>query len=377
MKNISAVILSLSISILTGYMFPAYLHADDISPDLKPDAAVKEEQTAPAAEESGSNGVIIYRWDAMEEKTAEGADTAAEDRAPSPKPGLQGQDMEAFLKSLVLEPGASCVSEKCHADLGQKKYIHAIGVDGMKCGRCHEITIESRHEFKKIPPETMYLCAACHRADVLPPEGLEKTPPRVIAEDEAKILHTPFREGKCTACHDPHSSDYYKHLKHPYPAGSYARYEAGIYGLCSGDCHKELEKKLTEPRTLSLTMFRNGNVNLHYRHVNKEKGRTCSICHHPHGDKKPKLIKDTFLFGKRMLTIDFEKTETGGECLTTCHRVAKYDRYKPEFNFIKTSPLPGEDAATEELEQSRTDDERRLREKERKKENINLPMEER
>jgi hypothetical protein len=112
-------------------------------------------------------------------------------------------------------------------------------------------------------------------------------------------------------------------------------------------------------------MFRNGNVNQHFRHVNKVKGRTCSVCHHPHGLEQQGLIKDAFRFGNRMLTVDFEKTDSGGRCTTTCHREATYDRYKPASNFIKTEPLPGEDASEEELEESRKVDMQKLKEEEK------------
>jgi predicted CXXCH cytochrome family protein len=293
------------------------------------------------------------------------ASLKAEDQKVTPEPGMPEKIPAERLKEIVLEPGASCINPSCHAGMEKKKYLHAIGIDGMKCDRCHEIITQGRHDFKKIPPETVTLCSQCHRADTIPPEGLKKSPPKVISEDAENKPHKPFAEGKCTACHDAHSSDNYKHLKLPYPEGVYASYKPDTYGLCL-DCHKDLEKKLAEPRTLSLTMFRNGNVNLHYRHVNKTKGRTCKVCHSPHGLKDPLLLNETFLFGKRMLTVDFEKTETGGQCATSCHRLAKYDRYKPEFNFIKSDPLPGENATVKELEQSRKDDIEREKEKQNK-----------
>jgi predicted CXXCH cytochrome family protein len=115
-------------------------------------------------------------------------------------------------------------------------------------------------------------------------------------------------------------------------------------------------------------MFRNGNANLHYRHVNKKKGRTCSICHSSHATKGPLLVKDSFKFGNRILEINFEKTEEGGKCETTCHRLGKYNRYKPEENLLRTTPFPGKQATEEELEQSRINDLRRLQEKRKKME---------
>jgi predicted CXXCH cytochrome family protein len=287
----------------------------------------------------------------------------AENHETAPVSSPSGGDTEEFLKILVLEPGASCITTSCHQSMIKKKFIHAVGVDGMKCSRCHEQISQTRHEFRKISEVTIDMCAQCHRADAIPPADLKEQPPKVITGEEAKVLHKPFAEGKCTACHDAHSSDYFNHLKKSYPEGLYSPFDINNYKLCL-ECHKELEQKLSEPRTLSATMFRNGNVNLHYRHVNKAKGRSCKVCHHPHGEAKQKLLKDSFQFGKRMVTVAFEKIETGGQCATTCHRLAKYDRYKPEFNFIKTDPLPGEDATEEELAQSRRDDLERLKNKE-------------
>jgi predicted CXXCH cytochrome family protein len=268
------------------------------------------------------------------------------------------------LSTLEITPGASCVSNSCHDDLTKKKFIHSIGVDGMKCDRCHEMADEKKHRFKKIPEVTRDLCQQCHSTKIIAPTGLDKTPPKVISIEKAKELHTPFAEGKCTACHDAHSSNYYKHLKLAYPEGIYASYKISAYALCVS-CHKKLDEVMTEPRTLTLTMFRNGNANQHFRHVNKVKGRTCSVCHHPHGLEQQGLIKDAFRFGNRMLTVDFEKTDSGGRCTTTCHREATYDRYKPASNFIKTEPLPGEDASEEELEESRKVDMQKLKEEEK------------
>ncbi|MEW6602430.1 MAG: cytochrome c3 family protein [Nitrospirota bacterium] len=289
----------------------------------------------------------------------------AEDTPAVPDTGRSEKAAEERLKEIVLEPGVSCINASCHAGMEKKKFIHAIGIDGMKCDRCHVIVTQGRHDFKKIPEVTRDLCAQCHREDTIPPEGLIKTPPKVISDNEENRLHKPFAEGKCTACHDAHSSDNFRHLKLPYPEGVYASYKPGIYALC-GECHKDLDNVLSTPRTLSLTMFRNGNVNLHFRHIDKIKGRTCKVCHSPHGLENPKLLNNTFMFGQRMLTVDYEKTESGGQCATSCHRLAKYDRYKPEFNFIKTDPLPGENATEKELDQSRKDDIEREKEKAKK-----------
>jgi predicted CXXCH cytochrome family protein len=253
---------------------------------------------------------------------------------------------------LLIDTEASCITSSCHADMGKKKYVHAIGVDGKQCKRCHEIVKQGEHSFKKLLSETYPLCAKCHSEEFTTPPDIKGTPPKVIFKDKEIKLHKPFAEGKCTECHNAHESNFYKHLKAEYPSEFYASYSQETYSLCI-KCHKELEKALTEPRTLTDTKFRNGNLNLHFRHVNKEKSRTCRVCHQHHGSKNPKLIRKDFLFEKRTLTIEYEKTETGGICITPCHIPVRYDRYKPVEIFMKTTPRLGEDATPEELKLSR------------------------
>jgi predicted CXXCH cytochrome family protein len=260
-------------------------------------------------------------------------------------------------KVFPMDPKAACVTSECHAGMGKKKYVHPIGSDPGKCDRCHYITKAGEHRFDPIPEETRVLCSACHSEDKSKPSDVKGNPPKVISSDKDVTLHRPFAEGKCSLCHDAHESDFYRHLKGEYPAEPYAVYSTDAYKLCSNvQCHKGLEKTLSEPRTLSDTMFRNGNVNLHYKHVNKKKGRTCRTCHQHHGSRNPMLITNTFRFGSRTLTNEYEKTDTGGSCKTTCHRKAIYDRYTPVFNVIRTTPTPGKDATAAELKQSREQD---------------------
>ncbi len=238
-------------------------------------------------------------------------------------------NVDARNNTFPIDTAASCITTSCHADMGKKKYVHEVGVNSKYCNKCHEIKKEGEHSFNKLPLETRILCAQCHSEDIAAPAELEKRPPKVIFKD-TQYFHAPFAEGKCTQCHDAHESNVQKHLKAEYPDGFYTSYSAGAYSLClNSECHKGLEKALTEPKTLTDTKFRNGNLNLHFMHVNKKKGRTCRACHAPHNSKNPKLIRETFPFRKRILTIEYEKTETGGGCTTTCHIPVKYDRYRP------------------------------------------------
>ncbi|MBI4697558.1 MAG: cytochrome c3 family protein [Nitrospirae bacterium] len=281
--------------------------------------------------------------------------------------------LSAQEKITLIDANASCVTASCHSNMGKKKYVHAAGVDARFCVKCHEIVKDGEHTFRKISSNTRTLCIQCHGEGIKAPAELKDPPPRIVFEDKNMQFHPLFIAGECTACHDAHESNFYKHLKVQYPDEFYALYTEKTYALCINiNCHKGFEKALTAPRTLTDTMFRNGNVNLHYSHVSIPKGRTCRTCHQicypQHVSKNPKLIRESFPFGKRALTLTFEKTETGGDCSTTCHRTSKYDRYEPVFNLIKTVPPPGNDATDEELKLSRERDLQKQEDKEGTKE---------
>jgi len=62
---------------------------------------------------------------------------------------------------------------------------------------------------------------------------------------------------------------------------------------------------------------------------NKQKGRSCRLCHNVHGSAGPKLIPDTVVFGKWNLPLKFIKTDTGGGCSPGCHKQVFYDRKSP------------------------------------------------
>ena len=256
-----------------------------------------------------------------------------------------------------IDKEASCITASCHADIGKKKkFVHAVGVNTKFCNKCHEIVEEGIHSFKELPSDTSILCAQCHSEEFPTPTEFEKIPPKVIFSVKDN-LHDPFGKGKCTECHDAHGSNFFKHLKTEYPNEFYAPYSDEVYSLCfNAECHKGLENAFTKPRTLTHTKFRNGNLNLHFRHVNKVKGRTCRACHHHHNAKNPQLIRQYFRFRKRLLSIEYEKTETGGNCAPSCHMPVEYDRYKPVKILMRTTPRLGKDATSEELELIRKKD---------------------
>ena len=101
------------------------------------------------------------------------------------------------------------------------------------------------------------------------------------------------------------------------------------------DCHDE---RLVLDAISTETGFRNGKENLHYFHVNREKGRTCRACHQEHGSNQPKHIRSVVPFGRWEMKLDYTITETGGGCSTGCHVPKKYDRVTPVDNSQSSAP---------------------------------------
>ena len=106
------------------------------------------------------------------------------------------------------------------------------------------------------------------------------------------VKHGPVKDGTCSGCHDVHGSNVTRLLAKPYPETFYAKFDPDNFALCFS-CH---DKKLVETKEAEgLTGFRNGTQNLHYVHVDKEKGRTCRACHETHAGPNPVQLRDRFL----------------------------------------------------------------------------------
>ncbi len=142
----------------------------------------------------------------------------------------------------------------------------------------------------------------------------------------AKHVHKPIVEGKCAGCHASHSVDSAHLLKSTYTSEFYMPFSDSAYRLCF-ECH---DKSLATDDQRSATSFRDGARNLHAVHVNRDKGRTCAVCHDAHASALPGLIRQSVPFGPGgwQLPIGFEKTTTGGTCASGCHKKMSYDNSK-------------------------------------------------
>lgn len=213
----------------------------------------------------------------------------------------------AHPKLLAEAGGALCF--QCHDDIGEKVESSAVAHAAMDegCAACHAPHASDQPKLLLEPEKET--CIGCH-------DG--------VLTAEMAVLHQPIADGACTPCHDPHGSANARLLTKAFPDKQYVPYTDTAYELCF-DCHNR--DLLRYPDTSFATGFRDGDVNLHYLHVNDpQKGRSCALCHNVHGGAGPKLLADKVRFGQWQLPIKFVKTETGGGCAPGCHKPLSYDR---------------------------------------------------
>ncbi len=204
----------------------------------------------------------------------------------------------------------------CHKDLREKteanEYKHTALTKGQGCVGCHRAHSSKLNSLlAKLPID---LCPTCHD-DLLS---------RI---DAAKFKHRPVADRSCISCHVPHSSKYKNLLSDEYPPGTSSAWNPLRYAFCFS-CHDE--SIVFDRYTDTITDFRNGRLNLHYLHVNKDRsGLACLTCHAEHASNQPKEIRSDAAFGVWKFPVSFTKNKTGGSCVTACHKEYFYDRVHP------------------------------------------------
>jgi predicted CXXCH cytochrome family protein len=246
-----------------------------------------------------------------------------------------------------LQASADTLCPSCHLKTGSRegRIAHLPAAQG-QCLMCHDP--HSSNNPKQLVEPVPELCFQCHDKEQRDEDGTRLPAVKPLFEGNLN-KHPSFARGQCLLCHEAHDSENYRLQKEPYPEGMYAKFTPETY-FCV-NCHGL--KTFTEPRTLTETQFRNGNLNLHFRHVDKEKGRSCSACHHHHASDRDSLITHRVEFGNRYIEImEFSRTETGGSCSPSCHKTMRYDRVEPVENALLVTQRTGVDATPEELKQS-------------------------
>jgi len=228
-------------------------------------------------------------------------------------------------KLLVEATGVLCLD--CHADMKARTLEapvkHDAVLKGAQCVACHNPHgSEIEHLLVDAPTS---ICLTCHGKDgVVDHRGNKLTNIAKLLEQNPEH-HFPIDSDGCSACHDPHGSEYFRLLTKEYPADFYCSYDPKRYALCF-DCHEE--SAFASAETDSLTQFRDGKRNLHYLHVNKQElGRTCRACHEVHASKQEHQIREGVPYGSLgwILKVNFQKTATGGTCTKTCHGTKSYN----------------------------------------------------
>jgi len=214
---------------------------------------------------------------------------------------------------LLAENEALCFS--CHQEMAQHikdSSVKHSALDQKICTVCH--TAHASDYPRQLKASAKDICYTCHKE-----LGLQVR--------KAKKVHGPVQQDDCYACHDTHGSNYTQILKKPFPEEFYMPYATENYAVCF-DCHN---RDIALDRfTSTLTGFRNGDTNMHFLHVNREKGRSCKACHEMHAGDQPKHIRREVPFGKMwMLPVNFTQEENGGSCEVGCHKPKAYDRVNP------------------------------------------------
>ena len=203
-------------------------------------------------------------------------------------------------------------TEKVMQQIASATVVHKPVAEG-RCAGCHAPHASNYSKLLKGGPKDVALCFSCHTKMEQQTKG-------------AVYKHGPVQQEMCSTCHEPHAGYVAKNLKYNFDKKFYNPFDLEVYSLCF-KCHKETV--VLDKRTTYLTNFRNGDRNLHFLHVNQQKGRTCLACHEVHMGSQRRHIRKLTPFGTWEIPIDFTLTPTGGKCSANCHIPKEYDRENP------------------------------------------------
>ena len=224
-------------------------------------------------------------------------------------------------KLIFLSAPDLCFS--CHSDLEKRMetdtVIHNVTKTGSACNNCH--SPHQSEQPKLLLTAEKDLCLQCHNKTI--PKDLRTIPNIKLELQRNKFVHSALEVNGCIGCHDPHASPQNSLLKGGFTNSTYISNKSkDSVSLCF-KCH---DPSLMEKEVKAETGFRNGDKNLHFKHVNKEKGRNCVNCHGVHSGPNEFLLVDKVKFGQWDMPMKFTKSETGGNCVTACHSTKSYTR---------------------------------------------------
>jgi len=211
----------------------------------------------------------------------------------------------------------------CHDDvregLESLPYVHGVINQKKTCANCHSPHASPQDYF--LVAEGKDLCLGCHNKIIATKTRKLSNIKQKIKN--SKVVHGAIEFDGCSGCHAGHGSIFPSLLKEKFPDGEYVSAVADTFALCF-NCHDA--GMLEEDATISGTNFRNGEVNLHYLHINGDKGRNCRFCHDMHASPNEHLITTKVSFGNWEMPLEYKVLENGGSCNTGCHGEKKYIR---------------------------------------------------
>lgn len=243
-------------------------------------------------------------------------------------------DLAGMAQSKGLHAAVDAGCSSCHDAHGTSRPDLLVEEGQALCFQCHDDVgaVVQQATVPHAPLQSAKGCASCHSPHASEQASLLLAPQREgclgchqgVVDRGMTTLHGPLRDGSCVACHQPHGAGHPSLLAAAFPAGPYAPYAEAEFALCF-QCHDADLARFADTRFA--TGFRDGERNLHFVHVNDpQKGRSCKLCHAPHGADNPALIARSVPFGRWNLPLGFVETETGGSCAPGCHRPYGYDR---------------------------------------------------
>jgi len=239
--------------------------------------------------------------------------------------GCHGVHATDFGGHLIAPAAELCLS--CHKDIKTQvdnaSVSHGAAVTGDRCLSCHDPHASDR--IMMLRTDLAHICLECHGKSVEAFDG--RTIPDMTRMIEGQVFeHGPVEAGDCAACHNIHGAQHARLLRKPAPAVLLGRFDIRNYALCF-DCHTSA--LVLDERTTTSTQFRQGDRNLHYLHLKKDRNqRTCTSCHAVHGSSQPRHMADHVSFegSSWRMPIGFVLREDGGSCAPGCHEVLTYTR---------------------------------------------------
>ncbi|MEK6625918.1 MAG: cytochrome c3 family protein [Bdellovibrionota bacterium] len=237
----------------------------------------------------------------------------------------------SYARFLLQSDSIPTLCSTCHNVSMMGKSRHGPAINGKACMNCH--FPHSGTEEKLLRKPSRELCLSCHNKEI----KATLNDSRTIANIQQKLSMShphPGALGSCLTCHTSHASMNYRLLKNPWSVTIYNTYSEvnNPYAVCF-TCH---QTSMMGPRDfVTRTQFRDDHtkLNLHWFHVvdaagseDKSRGRSCKICHDPHGAAQPHDINTSWFMNGTPVTLEYQLIEKGGQCTKSCHSLRAYRR---------------------------------------------------